>query len=148
MIKKLFALSLLCSLAACGPSPDGYYDEAGNFHSYTTNHSPRAPLPAGHDIVTGSNGDNYHYYDHDPYPVGNRSSTTVTRTYVYERPGYYDYNGYYVGRWAGVPRSYMPPRGMCRVWFTDRDYADEPAVESCDGIQYRVPAGAYVVYGG
>jgi hypothetical protein len=42
----------------------------------------------------------------------------------------------------------FPPRGMCRVWFTKRAPANQPAIESCNGIKSRVPAGAYVIYGG
>jgi hypothetical protein len=68
----------------------------------------------------------------------------------YERAGYYDYNGYYVTVDQDVfaPRNMLPPRGMCRVWLLNRAPEYQPRVESCEGIQDRVPVGAYVIYGG
>ena len=126
---KTITMMVLCgALAACDPMPDGYYDAAGNFHATSLNRSAsHPPLPGGRDIVTGTDGSGH---------------------YVYDRAGYYDYSGYYVGRGPDVPRRYLPPRGMCRIWFIDRDYRYQPPVEDCDDIQYRVPAGAYVIYGG
>lgn len=115
----LTGVAAISLLAACVPPSGGYYDERGNYIPYP---------PADRAVVAPA-----------PGPV-----------YTFERRGYYDYNGYYLPMDSGlsVPRSMFPPRGMCRVWFTDRTASEQPAPESCSGINYRVPAGAYVIYGG
>jgi hypothetical protein len=127
-------------LSACGGPTDGYYDANGKFVPYnTSNHNyVHAPDPAAANYY-----DDDHYYDEYHHPVH-------TATYVYDRPGYYDYNGYYIAEESGmdVPHGMFPPRGMCRVWFPHRPPADQPRIESCDGIRERVPVGAYVIYGG
>ena len=68
----------------------------------------------------------------------------------YNHVGFYDRNGNYttVARGPHIPRSYIPPRGTCRIWYTDVAPADQPGVESCVGIASRLPDGAFVVYGG
>jgi len=136
-LKCLACLSIL-SLAACDTPDNGYYDANGNWVPYNRyNAQAHTPLPGG----TRSQYD----YDDDRVPV----TTTVT-TYTFDRPGYYDYQGYYTEEQTtlGVPRDMLPPRGMCRVWLPHRTPAHQPPVESCDDIRARVPAGAYVIYGG
>lgn len=118
----LACTSLLATLAACGTPDGGYYDRNGNWIATSRPHEitdrKHAPLPGG------------------------------TKPY-YSRAGYYDANGYYLARDAFyVEPAMYPPRGMCRVWFADRPVHAQPPIESCEDIQYRVPAGAYVVYGG
>ncbi len=126
-------VSVVSLLAACGPTSDGYYDTNGNWIATNTTHKPHAPLPGG------TNND-----------FAERDNFGHTNNVNYSRRGYYDYNGYYIPNDSGltVPQSMFPPRGMCRVWMMDRKASDQPAVESCDGIKSRVPAGAYVIYGG
>jgi len=135
-IISLACISLM--LSACGTPSDGYYDANGNwipYNRYNEEAHAHSPLPGG---------------PHPDYNDNPPVYTTTTTTYTYDRPGYYDYNGYYIARDAGpaIPPGMFPPRGMCRVWFTDRAIADQPPIETCDGIKYRVPAGAYVIYGG
>lgn len=131
---KIGCLSLISIMAACQPS--GYYDSNGEYRSYgksdSFNHNNAMAGTAAHDT--------YHS------DTDNQTITTVT----YSRPGYYDRNGYYIAEDSGphVSPELLPPRGMCRVWFTDRPVSEEPAVESCQGIQSRIPAGAYAIYGG
>lgn len=133
-MRKLMLLTsaaLLSLLSACGTPDAGYYDANGNYipnNPYNRNAHDHAPLPGG---------------THQPY-----DERAVT--YHYDRPGYYDRNGYYIARDKGptVSEDMFPPRGMCRVWFPERAVIDQPGIESCNGIQSRVPAGAYVIYGG
>lgn len=132
------SLSLLMCSAACAPA--GYYDANGDYRSYGKSDSYRTSTVR--DDGAPGNPDN-----HTAYAVPAQSTTTV----IYDRPGYYDSNGYYVSADnfpTAVPKSMLPPRGMCRVWFADRPARYQPEVESCSGIQSRVPEGAYVIYGG
>ncbi|NBX02470.1 MAG: hypothetical protein EBR02_00100 [Alphaproteobacteria bacterium] len=135
----LACVSLVSLLAACGPDRRGYYDSHGTY--VATNDTPHnksknayAPMPGGNP-----NEINDHEYSRE---YGDDTN--------YTRRGYYDYNGYYMAKDSGlaVPGNMFPPRGMCRVWFIDRSPSDQPEVESCSGIRSRVPAGAYVIYGG
>jgi hypothetical protein len=138
---SLFAL--LGCVAACAPA--GYYDSTGAYHSYGASDSYRTNTPRDNNPPPG--GDRTYYDNNNGAYAAHPDSTT---TVIYERPGYYDSNGYYISPsdGPGVPKRYLPPAGMCRVWFTDRPVSEEPPVESCDGIRSRVPQGAYVVYGG
>jgi hypothetical protein len=128
-IRLLSSVALLTLISACGTPNGGYYDHNGNYIATDTprnmqdSTSVHPPLPGGVDDT-----DDYHY----------------------TRRGYYDYNGYYIPKDSGlsVPADMFPPRGMCRVWFTNRPLEQQPSIESCDGIRSRVPAGAYVIYGG
>lgn len=130
----LACASLLPLLAACGTPDGGYYDANGNYNPTDTPHNTQqdahSPLPGGTRDYRADRG----YYENNNY----------------NRRGYYDGNGYYIARNNGftVPDDMFPPRGMCRVWFTERDPSQQPAVESCNGIKARVPAGAYVIFGG
>jgi len=129
-LSTLVCVSLVSLLSACGTPSDGYYDTNGNW-------IPNNPH-------TGAN--------HAPLPGGTYDADYDSNVpaYTYTRRGYYDYNGYYIAKDGGlsVPPEMFPPRGMCRVWFTERDAAHQPPIESCNGIRARVPAGAYVIYGG
>ncbi len=136
-IIALCAVSGLTMLAACAPYPDGYYDANGNWRA---NHYDQNPPIGGYNPAPAA-------YTNDAPPV----TTTTTTTYTtYDRAGYYDGNGYYIAMDAGprIPGGYFPPRGMCRVWFPDRAPRYQPPIEPCEGVQDRVPAGAYIVYGG
>lgn len=141
--RSIACLSLVSVLAACEPA--GRYDANGNYHAYNSNDAQSyndayaTTRPVGGVPTTG------HYPD-ESSPVAYGAPVYVT----YTRPGYYDYNGYYIATNNGprVAKQFFPPRGMCRVWFTDRPATEQPGIESCDGIQRRVPAGAYVIYGG
>lgn len=125
----LACVSAASLLAACGTPNGGYYDQYGNYNPtgspYKVKEDKHSPLPGG-----------------------------TTRPYDeirYSRAGYYDYNGYYLDRRYDnlrVPDDMLPPRGMCRVWFVERSLEDQPSIESCDMIKARVPAGAYVIFGG
>ena len=152
LASKLACLSLVAALAACGPG-DGYYDSLGNYHSGSRNSKENAT------VTSGFSGDSYHsnnfYTDAsarrgDSKKVVDYDSRRDMDRIAYKRAGYYDYEGAYItGDRAPVVDSYYnPPRGKCRVWFPDRDAEDQPAIESCSRIQNRVPAGAFVIYGG
>jgi hypothetical protein len=136
ILPVMACVSLATLLTACGVPSDGYYDANGNYIATDTPHNmskrAHAPLPGG---------------TYAPTPYDNRAHYDDDR---YDRAGYYDRNGYYIARDGGlnVPESMFPPRGMCRVWFVERAVAAQPPVESCAGIRTRVPAGAYVIFGG
>ena len=139
-LSTIACLSLVALLAGCATPSDGYYDANGNwvpYNRYNEEAHEHSPLPGGtYEPSAGT-----------PPPV---AYTTTTTTYTYSRPGYYDYNGAYVtaSDAPSVPQDMFPPRGMCRVWLPNRAPDDEPAIEPCDGINHRVPVGAYVIYGG
>lgn len=132
-LTKITMVALLPLLSACGSPDYGYYDNNGNWIAPTGS----TETQRRHSPSPGLRTDDRYYNDD-------------VRVIRYERPGYYDYYGNYitVESRVGAPRNMLPPRGMCRVWFPDRVAEDQPRVESCNGIQYRVPAGAYVIYGG
>ncbi len=133
----LACISLVSLLTACGPS-NGYYDSHGNF------------IPAETTPKNARNNMDYAHPDHDSYQNSWDYDDHYAAHVHYDRRGYYDRNGDYVVGYSdhNVPENMFPPRGMCRVWFTERSPSDQPAIESCDGIKSRVPAGAYVIYGG
>jgi len=131
-------ICLVSLLSACGTPSDGYYDANGNYipyNRYNQEAHPHGPLPGG---------------THDSRDNDRQSYTTVTTTTTYDRAGYYDHNGNYTAmdRDLRVSDNMFPSHGMCRVWFPDRSDSNQPRIESCDGIQSRVPTGAYVIYGG
>lgn len=142
---SVVCVSMLALLSACSPQPDGYYDANGNWIA-TGVVNPKvaqdhAPFPGGVYDARAN------YYENTP-----PAYTTTTVTYNYDRAGYYAPDGTYIGpdyvSAVPVPTDMFPPRGMCRVWFSNRAPDDQPAIESCSGIRTRVPAGAYVIYGG
>jgi len=126
----LACVCLVPLLSACGTPSDGYYDANGNYIPY--------------------NRYNREAHDHAPLPGGPHPDYSDHGYYTYDRAGYYDYNGYYISMDNGpsIPEDMFPPRSMCRVWFPERPVARQPAIEDCAGIKSRVPAGAYVIYGG
>ena len=137
--RTIACLSVVSVLAACGP--DGYYDSRGHYQADGGN--------------TYNNHDDNYYVDNSAVKGDSAGVIGYDRSrdpdvVTYKRSGYYDRNGYYIARDSGpnIPRSYFPARGQCRVWFMDRQPIDQPPIESCIGIQERVPEGAYVVYGG
>jgi hypothetical protein len=133
-------IACISLLAAAACTPAGYYDSNGVYRSYGKSDSFRNDRPMSGTPNTPPDG-----VSNDTYVA---PGTTTTTTVVYTRPGYYDYSGHYVTSGPQVPPSYMPPQGMCRVWFPDREVQYQPGIESCTGLQYHVPSGAYVVYGG
>ena len=124
ILPTLACVSIATLLSACGQASDGYYDANGRYMYYTT--------------------ENRSAYNHGPL-------NEASMPYTYDRRGYYEYDGRYIEQaeyTPNVPKNMFPPRGMCRVWFTDRPLRNQPPVESCNTIRTRVPAGAYVIYGG
>ncbi len=156
--QTLACLSLVAGLAACGPS-DGYYDSMGNYHHGSDGHRHNTRYERDASVEPGFSGDSYRsnnfYTDNaarrgDSKRVVDYDSRRDLERVVYKRAGYYDYDGRYIPaeRAPVIETSYFPARGKCRIWYPDRAAEDQPAVESCTRIQYRVPYGAYVVYGG
>ena len=142
----LACVSLAALLSACGPS--GYYDSRGNWHVDNVANDYDHPY-------NGYSGDDNYVVDHsaargDSSKVAGYDHRLDPDHAPYHRVGFYDRNGYYITTENGprIPHSYLPPRGMCRIWFLDRPAPEQPPVESCVGIQDRLPDGAYVVYGG
>ena len=157
LAKTLACISLvsLTALAACSDQGDGYYDSRGNYHWSGAKDPANASYDMKADRSINPSGDDNYYVDHsavrgDSMKVSGYRRDKDPEISPYKRMGYYDYNGTYYASNAGpnIPRSYFPRKGLCRVWFMDRDAVDQPAIESCRGIQNRVPDGAYVVYGG
>jgi hypothetical protein len=151
---SLACVSLLTLLSACAAQPDGYYDANGSWVTTGGVANPKvaqdhAPMPGG----PYNEYNNGHTVYNDGYATAPTAYSTTT-TYHYDRAGYYAPDGTYVGAdytsamVVPVPTDMFPPHGMCRVWFSSRAPNDQPAIESCDGIRARVPAGAYVIYGG
>jgi hypothetical protein len=127
-IYKISCLSLLSVMAACAPA--GYYDSNGEYRSYGQSDGFR----------------NEHAMAGTP-DINNHPADTV---YIPDNHvSYYDNDHHYTEEDSGIriPRESFPPRGMCRVWFTDRPASSQPPVESCNDIRSRVPNGAYVIYG-
>ena len=153
----LLGISLATLLAACTAPDNGYYDVNGNYippaNATTDAQMYKAPNPGAsrgdHIHYRGDTGNHVHVTPvaYEAPPV---QKTVTTTTYTYDRPGYYDYNGYYVTEVSGLtaPDDMLPPRGLCRVWFPNRTVENQPRVEPCDNITARGPAGAYVIYGG
>lgn len=48
---------------------------------------------------------------------------------------------------AGVPREYLPPAGMCRVWIDGVPPTQQPAPTDCASAVRSRPANARVIYG-
>lgn len=48
---------------------------------------------------------------------------------------------------AEIPPGHLPPPGECRVWYPDRPPGHQPPPGPCGALQYRVPPGAFLVYG-
>lgn len=139
-ISKLLPFLMLTTLlSACG-SQDGTYDANGNY-------VPGPNVTADARRIHAPDPAMMHP---DYYRVPEYRHVYRGPVYVYDRAGYYDYNGNYIEDYSsfGVPQNMFPPRGQCRVWFPDREFEDQPAIESCNRIRERVPAGAYVIYGG
>ncbi len=47
----------------------------------------------------------------------------------------------------GVPRQYLPPPGLCRLWFDGRVASAQPAPAQCAVLRRNVPAGARLIVG-
>ena len=130
-LPTLACVSMIALLAACAQTSDGYYDANGDYQYYNAN----TPAPFAHNVTMRDRAKN----------------ASPKNAYTYDRRGYYDNYGNYVAdneEGMSVPNNMFPPRGMCRIWFTNRNNVDQPPVESCNRIRTRLPAGAYVIYGG
>ncbi|MNZ84512.1 hypothetical protein D3C78_1032730 [compost metagenome] len=46
-----------------------------------------------------------------------------------------------------VPAGHLPPPGECRIWYPDRPAGQQPPPGNCRELQYRVPAGGYLIRG-
>jgi hypothetical protein len=46
-----------------------------------------------------------------------------------------------------IPRAYMPPPGLCRVWVNGVPPRSQPAITDCASAVRNVPPNARVVYG-
>jgi hypothetical protein len=46
-----------------------------------------------------------------------------------------------------MPEGHRPPPGSCRVWYPDRPPGHQPPPGPCNKLRYRVPQGAFLVYG-
>lgn len=153
-IKTFACLSIIAALAACGPN-DGYYDSLGNYHQ-----GSRASNAADSTVQPGFSGETYRGNNYYTDSSARRGDSKRVVDYdrnrdldrlPYKRAGYYDYRGRYIPASRTVvytDREYFPPRGQCRIWYNDRDWDDQPAVEECTTIYRRVPQDAYVIYGG
>lgn len=126
--KLILSLFVLFTLADCSAPERGHYDANGMW-------------------VPASNATTEAQRIHSP-----DSASMTPPNYEYDNNGYYHSRKYYSGADNGyafsVPMDYLPPRGMCRVWFMNRTPEHQPSIESCEGIHSRMPAGAYVIYGG
>ncbi len=52
-----------------------------------------------------------------------------------------------VAKADSIPREYLPPAGMCRVWIDDVPAAQQPAPTDCPTAIQKKPANARVIYG-
>lgn len=50
-------------------------------------------------------------------------------------------------RGADVPRAYVPPPGMCRVWLDDVPAGQQPAPTDCKTALRKKPPKAQVIFG-
>jgi hypothetical protein len=48
----------------------------------------------------------------------------------------------------GVPPGHYPKPGECRLWYSGKPPGQQPKAQSCGSLQGKVPAGAFVLYGG
>ena len=46
-----------------------------------------------------------------------------------------------------IPPGHMPPPGKCRIWYPDLPPGQQPPPGECRDLQYRVPAGAWLIRG-
>lgn len=137
----LATLAATTLMSACAPS--GSYDSNGEYHAYGKDDSYRqqhAMSDTPRDTMHYDASRDIHYYDE---PVR-------TTTIIYDRPGYYDANGYYITWDDGphVPDEFFPPAGKCRIWIEGRPISEQPPVQSCHSVRHNVPGGGYVMYGG
>jgi hypothetical protein len=144
ILPTLACLTALATMTAC--SDNGYYDSRGNYHYDNGGYYNDAGNWSGETYY----GNNY-YTDMsarrgDSAKVIGYNRALDRDKIVYKRVGFYDYRGRYVTSAPRVAREYYPPRGMCRVWYADRPYDDQPDIVSCSGLV--VPEDTYVIYGG
>ena len=45
-----------------------------------------------------------------------------------------------------VPKSHIPSPGLCRVWVSGVETAEQPLARSCDGVEWTAPLGARILY--
>ncbi len=102
--RKIACLCFLSVIAACTPA--GYYDSNGQYRSYGQSDSFR----------------------HEHALAGTPDANVYSED---RRPDYYEHDSGYIEENSGlnIPKAYLPPHGMCRVWFADRPLRNQPAVE-------------------
>ncbi len=47
-----------------------------------------------------------------------------------------------------VPPGHLPPPGECRIWYPGRPAGHQPPPGPCHVLEFQVPPGAFLVYGG
>lgn len=137
-VKLMACVPLVLLAAACEPT-EGYRDKNGNYMPAN---------PYGNERINQVSNAEYTAY---PGVVPPKPARKRIITYVFDQPGYYNPEGVLVTAVQSgfeVPQNMLPPRGQCRVWLPKRNAYDQPAIESCAGIEQRVPDGAYIIYGG
>lgn len=80
-------------------------------------------------------------YEDDDYGRDNRGNGRG------KKKGHYK-NGKAGYRTVSVGRGYYPQQGACRLWYHGLPTRAQPRVTSCDRLYGRVPAGAFILYGG
>jgi hypothetical protein len=48
----------------------------------------------------------------------------------------------------GVPPGPYPKAGECRLWYSGKPPGQQPKPQSCSSLRGKVPAGAFILYGG
>lgn len=46
-----------------------------------------------------------------------------------------------------IPPGHMPPKGMCRIWYTDRPPGHQPPAGNCRVLKRYVPYNAVLIWG-
>jgi hypothetical protein len=46
-----------------------------------------------------------------------------------------------------IPPGHLPPPGQCRIWFPGDPPGQQPPPGSCADLEWRVPLGAWLIYG-
>ncbi|RJP15009.1 MAG: hypothetical protein C4520_20790 [Candidatus Abyssobacteria bacterium SURF_5] len=47
----------------------------------------------------------------------------------------------------GIPPGHLPPPGQCRIWYPGFPPGQQPPPGHCDDLEWRVPPGAWLIYG-
>lgn len=55
--------------------------------------------------------------------------------------------GYSAAQDVTVPPGYLPPPGMCRIWYPDRPPGQQPDPGDCEELRFHVPRGTALIRG-